>query len=94
MATFIFNSNNFIFGKGIPNQSPDPAPLHELDLSTHIGTCLQMIPPKQLCRCLRESFMLRWEELQLTSANFSLLVTEMTILMARLDAEEDKNEIK
>ena len=92
MATFIFNSNNFNFGKNIQTQSSDPVPLYERDLATHIGVCLQQIPPKQLCRCLRESFMLRWEELQLTSANFKDLVTEMTILMARLDAEEDKKE--
>ena len=94
MATFIFNSNDFSFDKGMPDQSSDPALLYELDLAAHIGSCLQLMPPKQLCRCLRENFMLRWEELQLTSANFSLLVTEMTILMARLDAEEDKSEIK
>ena len=87
MAVFIFNSNQ---DNRIINQSSGMDPLYEPDLATHIGLCLQKIPPKQLCRCLRESFLLRWEEIQLASPNFSELVTEMAILLARLDAEEDK----
>lgn len=77
MAIIIFNSNNFSFGNNRNDRVSEPTPLHERDLATHIGVCLQQIPPKQLCRCLRESFMLRWEELQLTSSNFKDLVTEI-----------------
>ncbi len=90
MAVFIVNSNNFNQDNRIYNRPLEQIPIQELDLATHIGLCLQKIPPKQLCRCLRESFLLRWEDLQLTTPDFRDLVTEMAILLARLDAEEDK----
>ena len=87
MPTFIFNANQISFGN---KENLRSFPPHEQQLATHIGQCLQRIPPKQLCRCLRESFLLRWEELQQTTPNFSELVTEMLVLLARLDAEEDR----
>lgn len=87
MPTFIFNANQISFGN---NETSSSAPLHEQQLANHIGQCLQRIPPKQLCRCLRESFLLRWEELQRTTPDFNELVTELLVLLARLDAEEDR----
>ncbi|NCU05176.1 MAG: hypothetical protein GXC73_14450 [Chitinophagaceae bacterium] len=90
MATFIFNSNQINFGNNSNGQFARPGDTGNQDLAFYIGSCLQRIPPKQLCRCLRESFLLRWEELQSSTPDFSELVTELTILLARLDAEEDR----
>ena len=59
-------------------------------LEVHIGTCLLLIPPRQLSQCLRESFMLNWENLQETTPDFKQLVTEMMVLLARLDALADQ----
>ncbi len=89
MSITIIKTNNFNFGDNVINQQPGNNQLYEGDLATHIGTCLQMIPPKQLCRCLRESCMLRLEELQQTTPDFKNFLTELTILFARLDALED-----
>jgi hypothetical protein len=90
MPTFIFKKNHISFDSKPNDQSTNPSPLHKQELAAHIGVCLQRIPPKQLCRCLREGFFLHWEELQKTSPNFTELVTEMLVLLARLDAEEDR----
>lgn len=87
MPTIIFNANQINFGN---KETRDTLSIHEQQLAFHIGQCLQRIPPKQLCRCLRESFLLRWEELQQTTPDFNELVTEMLVLFARLDAEEDR----
>jgi hypothetical protein len=89
MATVIFNSNNFTFNRTVNNQSPEEIPLHKRDLVTHIGTCLKQLPPKQLGRCLRTTFMLNWEQLVCTCPNFKDFLTELIILLERLDAEED-----
>lgn len=90
MPTFIFNSNQINFGNNPNGQFARPGDTCKQELTFHIGSCLQRIPPKQLCRCLRECFLLRWEELQSSTPDFSELVTELTVLLARLDAEEDK----
>ena len=82
----IYNINIDLSGA---NQRPDAKDLLDGDLATHIGVCLEMIPAKHLCRCLRESFMLRLEELQATVPAFKDFVTELTVLLARLDAVED-----
>jgi hypothetical protein len=90
MPTFIFNSNQIHFGNNSNAQFARPGDISNQELAFHIGSCLQRIPPKQLCRCLRESFLLRWEELQRSTPDFSELVTELTVLLARLDTEEDR----
>jgi hypothetical protein len=86
MAVIILDAPNFHFGGDAGMRS-----MQEQDLVSHIGTCLRLLPPKQLCRCLRESFMLRLEELQQTTPDFKNFVTQLTILLARLDALEDGN---
>jgi hypothetical protein len=67
-----------------------PATMDKETLEIHIGTCLMMIPPRQLSQCLRESFMLNWENLQNTTPDFKQLVTEMMVLLARLDDLADQ----
>lgn len=87
MPTIIFNNVNFNSSKS--NLLSEEIPLFKRDLAEHIGLCLRQIPPKQLCRCLRDSFMIHFEELACTCPNFKEMVTELSILMSRLDAEED-----
>lgn len=79
----ILNSKQSANGTGL-------ATMDKEILEIHIGTCLLMISPRQLSQCLRESFMLNWESLQETTPDFKQLVTEMMVLLARLDALADQ----
>lgn len=90
MATVIFNTNNFHFENKGNNSSVDETESYKQDIATHIGLCLNRIPPKQLCRCLRTIFLLNFEELQNNTPGFKNFVTDFVILLARLDGEEDK----
>ena len=87
MPSFIINSNHIhLHNNHFTNANNQN---NETALPVYIGECLLRIPPKQLCRCLRETFMLNWEALEQSTPDFKNLVTEMAILLARLDAEED-----
>ena len=86
---FINNASNFSLGI-VHNHDPDnKIPLERADLPIHIGTCLNMIPPEQLSRCLRDAFMLHIEALQKTCPDFYGFVTELAVLLTRLDDESD-----
>ena len=87
MQSFIINSNHIhVHNNHFTNAHSQNI---ETALPVYIGACLSKIPPKQLCRCLRETFMLNWEAIQQSTPDFKNFVTEMAILLARLDAEED-----
>jgi hypothetical protein len=88
MSSIIVKTNQIHIGDAVYHHTNDKQILAD-DLATHIGACLRAIPPKQLCRCLREMFMLRLEELQAGVPEFNNFVSSLTILLARLDAEED-----
>ena len=87
MATIILN--NFNIGNEKNSQTDEEIPLYKLGLTQHIGQCLNLIPPKQLCRLLRDGLIIHFEELMHTCPKFKEIVTELGILMSRLDAEED-----
>ena len=86
MPSIIINSNHIHLHNNHFNQAGGHN--NQTALPVYIGECLSKIPPKQLCRCLRETFMLNWESLQESTPDFKNFVTEMAILLARLDAEE------
>jgi len=86
---FISNSSNINVGNQLHFPASKPLP-EESELTIHIGRCLNMLPSKQLGRCLRDAFLLRLEELQKNCPDFGEFVAEFTVLLMRLDNEEDK----
>ena len=87
---FINNSSNFNLGIVNHNDANNEIPLERADLPIHIGTCLNMIPSKQLSRCLRDTFMLHIEALEKTCPDFYGFITELAVLLTRLDDEADQ----
>jgi hypothetical protein len=65
------------------------------ELVIDIGTCLNMLPAKQLGLFLRTSFLLRSEELQkkMTPARFKEFVEKLVMLLLRLEAQGEEEEI-
>lgn len=89
---FINNSSHISVGIRQQHEAGNTPP-ETTSLVIHIGTCLNMLPPKQLGRCLRDAFLLHLEELQKTCPDFYGFVVEFGVLLARLDAEEERQAI-
>lgn len=74
----------------LQQQRSETIPEPTTTMAEHIGNCLAKLPAKQLGRGLRDALLLHLEDWKATCPGFDDFVTELAVLFARLDEEEDR----